>query len=407
MPDIASNKNKHLRLDERIEIEQCLNRKMTFKAIGKLLCKDQTTISKEVKKHLTAKDDGVARTGRNGKPLPQDICLVLLKAPFVCNPCDKRHIRCKYRKQFYHAKAAQQEYEKLLSESREGIPLNKEAFYEYDRILSGKLKDGQHLYHIMKTYGLGRSKSSAYRDLHRGYLSAEPLDFPRVVKFKTRAPKRESYVPKAAKVGRTYEDFLVYVDENDVSTWVEMDTVVGRIGGKAIMTMDFTFCNFMAGFLLEDKSAPALADKVKELKDSLAVIGLRFGDIIPLALTDNGGEFANIAAIENNADGEKETSLYFCDPYKSSQKPKVEKNHTLFRDIVPKGTSFDGFSQQTVNMVFSHVNGVKRKRFGGKSPYEMFVFTYGETVTAALGIEYIPPDQVTQSPKLLKALLLK
>ena len=49
---IVSKKSKRLTLDERIEIEQCLNRKMTFKAIGKLLGKDQTTISKEVKKHL-------------------------------------------------------------------------------------------------------------------------------------------------------------------------------------------------------------------------------------------------------------------------------------------------------------------------------------------------------------------
>ena len=407
MSDIVSKKNKHLTLDERIEIEQCLNRKMTFKAIGRLLGKDQTTISKEVKKHLEVRDDGVTRTGRDGKPLAQDVCPALLKAPFVCNPCDKRHSRCKYRKQFYHAKVAQKEYERLLSESREGIPLNKEEFYEYDRILSGKLKDGQHVYHIMKTYDLGRSKSSAYRDLHRGYISAEPLDFPRVVKFKARAPKREIYVPKAAKVGRTYEDFLVYVEENAVSTWVEMDTVIGSRGGKAIMTMDFTFCNFMPGFLLDVKSAAELADKVAELKGKFARIGVRFGDIIPLALTDNGGEFADVSAIENNAGGEKETSLYFCDPYRSSQKSKVEKNHTLFRDIVPRGKSFDGFSQQTVNLIFSHVNGVKRKRFGGKSPYEIFVFTYGAAVAAALGIVYIAPDKVIQSPKLLKNLLSK
>ena len=39
----------------------------------------------------------------------------------------------------------------------------------------------------------------------------------------------------------------------------------------------------------------------------------------------------------------------------------VEKNHTLFRDIVPKGKSFDKFTQDTVNLIFSHVNSVKRK----------------------------------------------
>ena len=120
-----------------------------------------------------------------GNSIAQETCTALLRAPFVCNPCDRRHVRCKFRKQFYHAKAAQHEYETLLKESREGIPLNKESFYEVDKVISGGLKQGQHLYHIMQTNNVEISKSTAYRHLHRGYLSASPLDFPRVVKFKT------------------------------------------------------------------------------------------------------------------------------------------------------------------------------------------------------------------------------
>jgi chromatin remodeling complex protein RSC6 len=104
-------------------------------------------------------------------------------------------------------------------------------------------------------------------------------------------------------------------------------------------------------------------------------------------------------------EGVAETSLFFCDPYRSSQKPKVEKNHTMFRDIVPKGTSFDLFTQEMVNIIFSHVNGVKRKIFYGKSPYEMFSFTYGSEVAAILGVTEIPADEVVQSPILLKRLL--
>ena len=100
-------------------------------------------------------------------------------------------------------------------------------------------------------------------------------------------------------------------------------------------------------------------------------------------------------------DGEIETSLYFCDPYRSCQKPKVEKNHSLFRDIVPKGESFDGFTQETVNLIFSNVNGVKRKSLNGKSPYDMFVFTYGEKIASMLGISFVPDNEVVQSPMLL------
>ena len=43
----------------------------------------------------------------------------------------------------------------------------------------------------------------------------------------------------------------------------------------------------------------------------------------------------NVAAFELDLEGHKETSLFFCDPYQASQKPHCEKNHTMFRDIVP------------------------------------------------------------------------
>ena len=82
-------------------------------------------------------------------------------------------------------------------------------------------------------------------------------------------------------------------------------------------------------------------------------------------------------------------------------KAEIEKNHTLFRDIVKTGTSFDDFTQETVNLIFSHVNAVKRKQFNGKSAYDMFSFYYSEILASALGISFVPANEVIQSPKLL------
>lgn len=401
MSNLNSTKFKHLTLDDRIEIQLCLDHGMTFKAIATRIGKDQTTISKEVKRHITVNPSSVNKLDKYGNPIA-NICPLLVKAPFICNPCKKRRSPCGFQKQLYYAKVAQKNYETLLVEAREGIPLNKQKFYEIDAIVSEGIKKGQHLYHIMASNDLGVSKSTIYRHLNRGYLSASKTDFPRVVKFKPRRKHRSEYVPKAVRVGKTYEDFLIYIEENNVTHWTEMDTVIGRVGGKTIMTFDFTLCNFMFGLLLEDKSSFEVTQKVTTLKAKFADRGFIFGDIIPLALTDNGGEFANISAIENNAFGECETRLFFCDPYKSYQKPKVEKNHTLFRDIVPKGNSFDNFTQDTVNMIFSHVNSVKRKSLGGKTPYEVFTFTYGAEIADLLGIISIPADKVIQSPTLLK-----
>jgi IS30 family transposase len=402
MPDKTTKKHKHLTLDEREEIQGCLDHGMTFKAIGQRIGKDQTTVSKEVKRHLVSQPLEHRAFDSQGNPLPPEPCPRHLKAPFCCNPCEKKHRLCAFQKRFYHAKPAQKAYESLLVEAREGTPLNRESFYEMDAIIAGQMKKGQRLYHISQTQNLGASTASVYRYLHKGYLSAGKMEFPRVVKFKPRQPRQREYIPKSAKLGRTYDDFRAHIAENALRDWVEMDTVIGRVGGKVILTLDFTFCNFQAGLLMDNKSSLEAAHKIRLLKNSLALAGLRFGDLLPVILTDNGSEFANVDAFERDAAWQKESLLFFCDPYRSSQKPHCEKNHTMFRDIVPAASSFDDFSQNTVNLIFSHVNGVKRKSLGGKSPFEVFAFLFGRDAAAALGVRFIPSAEVIQSPKLLR-----
>ena len=402
MSDLKTIKNKHLTFQDRQEIMECLDKGMTLKKIAFRIGKDPTTVSKEVKKHVTVVESSVKHLKSDGTNIEVRLCPKLLKAPFVCNSCEKRRRQCPFQKQLYISKNAHAEYTTLLHEAREGIPLNKEEFWEADAIITAGIKKGQHLYHIMETHDVGFSKSSAYRNLHRGYLSISKLDLPRVVKFKPRKQYRINCVPKAVRVGREYDDFLAFIEEHSIKNWVEMDTVLGRIGGKCIMTFDFTRDNFMFGLLLDNRTAGEAASKIKTLKENLIKGGTKFGDIIQLLLTDNGGEFSNIFAFIADADGEIETDLFFCDPYRSCQKPKVEKNHTIFRDIVPKGTSFDNFTQETVNLIFSHVNGVKRKIFNGKSPYEMFSFVFSKEIATLLGVCEISADEVIQSPKLLE-----
>lgn len=393
---------QHLTLEQRIEIQECLSHGMTFKAIGRRIGKDQTTVSREIKRHAIIKQSNLIRTDQTGASIAAKPCELLLKAPFVCNACKHSHHTCSFDKHIYRAKDAQKAYESEWKAAREGIPLNKETFYENDRIITQGLRNGQHLYHILQTHELNVPTSTVYRYLKKGYLSACAIDFPRVVKFKPRAPAYSPFVPKTARIGRTYADFLLFKEENDISSWVEMDTVIGSIGGKVILTLDFVACNFMAGFLLPDKNAVSVSSSMLLLKNRFISSGMSFGAIFPIILTDNGGEFSDVLSIENDLNGSKETNLFFCDPARSSQKPHVEKNHTLLRDIVPKGSSFDSFSQGTVDLIFSHINSVKRKSLNGKTPYQVFSFLFGDDLPALFGIENIPAERVIQSPILLK-----
>ena len=383
-------KHKHLTLSDRNDIQLGLERGETFKAIGQLILKDPTTVSKEVKRNRQARDS----TSNN---LP---CPLLDKAPFVCNGCPKRRQNCGYQKIFYLAKQAQKQYEQTLVEAREGTPLNSQTFWDMDKVISDGVKKGQHIYHILKTHNLDVSSSTVYRHIRKGYLSIAPIDLARAVKFKDRRKNNLPSIPKEAKKGRSYEDFQNYLSLNQLNYWLEMDTVMGRIGGKILLTFNLSFCNFIFARLLDNKTALEVTKHLYDIKNTLYQADKDFFQLFPVILTDNGGEFARVDDIEMDVRGE--SKLFFCDPNRSDQKGRIEKNHTLIRDILPKGTSFDNLTQEDINLVCSHVNSVKRAALNGKSAYELFTFTYGEEISKLLGISKIPAEDVCQSSKLLQ-----
>ena len=383
-------KHKHLTLSDRNDIQLGLERGETFKAIGQSILKDPTTVSKEVKRNRQIRDS----TSNN---LP---CPLLDKAPFVCNGCPKRRQNCGYKKIFYLAKQAQKQYEQTLVESREGTPLNSKTFWDMDKVISDGVKKGQHIYHILKTHNLDVSSSTVYRHIRKGYLSIAPIDLARAVKFKERRKSKLPSIPKEAKKGRSYEDFQNYLSLNQLDYWLEMDTVMGRMGGKVLLTFNLSFCNFIFARLLDNKTALEVTKHLYDIKNTLYQADKDFFQLFPVILTDNGGEFARVDDIEMDVRGE--SKLFFCDPNRSDQKGRIEKNHTLIRDILPKGTSFDNLTQEDINLVCSHVNSVKRAALNGKSAYELFAFTYGEEIPKLLGISKIPAEDVCQSSKLLQ-----
>lgn len=383
-------KHKHLTLSDRNDIQLGLERGETFKTIGQSILKDPTTVSKEVKRNRQVRES----TCHN---LP---CPLLDKAPFVCNGCPKRRQNCGFKKIFYLAKQAQKQYEQTLVESREGTPLNSKTFWEMDKVISDGVKKGQHIYHILKTHNLDVSSSTVYRHIQKGYLSIAPIDLARAVKFKERRKSKLPSIPKEAKKGRSYEDFQNYLSLHQLDSWLEMDTVMGRTGGKVLLTLNLSFCNFIFARLLDNKTALEVTKHLYEIKNTLHEADKDFFQLFPVILTDNGGEFARVDDIEMDVRGE--SKLFFCDPNRSDQKGRIEKNHILIRDILPKGTSFDNLTQEDINLVCSHVNSVKRVALNGKSAYELFAFTYGEEIPKLLGISKIPAEDVCQSSKLLQ-----
>ena len=90
-------------------------------------------------------------------------------------------------------------------------------------------------------------------------------------------------------------------------------------------------------------------------------------------LTDNGHEFCDIMGIERSLYGGIHTKVFFCDSNRSDQKGVCEANHKLIRNIIPKGTPIDDFTQTDANLITNHINSYARMSLYGKCPYDIAI----------------------------------
>ena len=72
MSNQINRNQKHLTLDDRIVIEKALDQKRSFRSIAAQLGKDPTTISKEIKKHLSFREHNHFNEPRNKCALFKD-----------------------------------------------------------------------------------------------------------------------------------------------------------------------------------------------------------------------------------------------------------------------------------------------------------------------------------------------
>ena len=153
--------------------------------------KDPSTISKEIKRNRIIHPTSVKSDCTD--------CPLLKKAPYVCNNCPKKRTDCGFNRYLYYAKKAQEQYETMLRESREGDSPKQGKFYQMDKVLTLGIQKKQSIYHIIQTHNLPVSKATVYRHAKLGYLTAKPIDFPRMVTFKERRKSRKVAIPKRAK----------------------------------------------------------------------------------------------------------------------------------------------------------------------------------------------------------------
>ncbi len=425
---------KHLTLDDRKYIESELNKGTSFKDIARFLCKDPTTISKEVKSRRVSdwfhkgtfynahnfcihryhckktnacgklivcgiKCASCPTCNKTCKSFEKERCPRLVQAPYVCNGCSKKINHCTIAHKYsYDAIFADRKYRETLRSSRAGINLTQRELHQKDKIITPLIEQGQSPYHILANHPeLNMSVRTMYTYLDMGLFTARNVDLKRKVRFRPRKCHKAQITDREVFTDRLYSDFRSL----GLSSFVEMDTVhSSRESKKTLLTMFFVKEKLFLAFLMNRCTKGAVRLVFDRLEKRMGTC--KFLTLFEYILTDRGPEFGDPVALETGIYGIQRSSIYYCDPMQSGQKGGIEQAHTMLRMILPKGTSFEFLTQWDVNQIVNHINSTPRECLEGRTSYNVALESFGEDALNAFQLKPIDPDKVNLTPKLIR-----
>ena len=425
---------KHLTIEDRIYIQNELDKGTSFKDIARFLCRDPTTISKEVKarrasdwfhkgtflnaKNFCTKRFRCKKTNACNKILlcgvkcascptcnqtcpdfQKECCSKLDRAPYVCNGCSKKINHCTIAHKYtYNARFADRKYRECLKDSRSGIAMTRQELHKKDKIITPLIDQGQSPYQIVANHPeLNLSVRSVYNYLDMGLLTARNVDLKRKVKFKPRKVHKSQISDRRVFNGRTYADF----QQLHLESFVEMDTVHSAVGSsKTLLTFFFTREKLFLAFLMNRNTEGSVRLVLDRLEKRFGTFD--FLTLFEYILTDRGAEFGDPDSLETGVTGIQRTNIYYCDPMRSGQKGGIEQAHTMLRMILPKRTTFEFLTQWDVNLITSHINSTPRESLNGRTPYDVALEAFGTDALKAFQLRRIDPDKVILTPKLIR-----
>ena len=281
-----------------------------------------------------------------------------------------------------------------------------EELQELNDLISPLILKGQPLSHIFAVHAdeIPVCRRTLYNYLDQSVFKARNIDLPRRVRYKKRKKRKEPtprHKQQEYRNRRTYKDFEVYMAAHPETDVVEMDTVKGnRSSGKCLLTLLFRSCSFMLIILLPRCTQECVIKAINDLTDGFSL--RLFKKFFPVILTDNGPEFKDPCSIEKTSDGKFRTRVYYCDPYVSNQKGRLEKNHEFIRYVIPKGRSMHMYTQDDINRLASHINSLSRDSLNGASPFDLADILLDKRIPILAGQFKVSPDDVMLKPALLK-----
>lgn len=310
-------KYKQLTSEQRYTISVLLKNKASKSFIASTIGVSVSTVSREIKRNANSKgvyDYRLAslRTLRRKRGNPG-------------NRSISPHVRCRV---FSLIRAEQWSPEEVAGwlKRNEQIQVSKSTIYNWIADISPHCKDNirHHLRH-----GGRRRKKPRYR--HPAIADRVSID-----------------IRPSAGYGQTFGDW-------------EMDTIVGRHGKGAIVTLVDRKSSFLAMKKIDTgKQAKPMAKAVIELLKSTRLP-------VRSITTDNGVELAAHKAIAQQLN----TTVYFTHPYSAWEKGAVENINGLIRQYIPKKSDFNEITNTMIEHITQKLNNRPRKKNNFRTPYNV------------------------------------
>ena len=161
-------------------------------------------------------------------------------------------------------------------------------------------------------------------------------------------------------------DRPVEADGKRFGDW-EMDTIIGKNGKGAILTLTERSTNFLIACKLKHgKNANECA------KAAIAQL-FAYRDQVYSITTDNGSEFCAHEMITAKI----KATVFFADSYSSWQKGAIENANKLLRQYIPKGTDFNTITEHFLKNKVKLINDRPREKLDFDNPKNCFFRHFG------------------------------
>ena len=310
-------------------------------------------------------------------------CSKLLAWPYVCNKCPELN-RCRKEKHLFDPEYALGVIRNNEKESKHTPKITAGKLKAFDDFISPLIKSGisiEAIYHVYPSE-FPVSVRTVRNWINEGYLTAKRSDLINTLS-RPYVSKAYKYTPSTTrnplmKAGRTYEDYLRFIDMHPGFNVVQLDTVHGKKGDKkCVLTIYDITSKTQLGILIEHFTAAEVKDKVNEIRSLIGDDS--YFKMFKVLLADNGPEFDELYNLEiDDETGEKWARVFFTRPYRSGDKGACERNHEFFRYILVKGKTMNELNQEDLDLYFSMINSYPRKSLNGRCPIDVLDEIYGK-----------------------------